>query len=662
MLTISAHLGKEWREQRLVLGSAALVLLALALAVGWSVPGRLIPAEVEVWFTIVAVAAGLVILAGDLVPGEARRGQLAFLIRAPGALRAAFVAKGVVLCAGLIGLWLVGWASGALCSSLAGEVGERTARWGGPGVVTTAIAGIACGVAVAAPWGFAVSCWLPRGASVVPATALVLLVVCAPPVVVAVSYRPPLSDATIALSIVLLFAGGIVAAWTSFVRGLRCGRRRDAFARGALASLVFVVPTVGWSFERAWSWHHVDLDNPEVVISGGLIGDGGLVFLNANRCWSRSGPIYGVACEPESGRWWQIGPPQGWFREWTGASGSSAQVSRLLPQRWLGRAQLNKSGYTVRTANAVDGTTGAVLALPETARHLTGVTKPLQAAAATLPIEGRRTFARNATPFVLPDGTRAWFEGRTTVIESPAGTREQFAWPDGCWPSSSTNGFGFRWGRGGSLTNRFFDLARRRDVQPPPAKRWNGWPLARPGSWVVTDDPKTPGAIRGPYLFDPDTGAQRALPVDTEADFVMLCGDGRLILRREASPSGYALFDPEANEQIALTLDGPAVEECQLRYVLPSGVKRAARTPSGYDVCLAIKGEPQSRLSSVGRRDGNSLSLCPWVKQLELVGFPDDDHVLVIVDGRTLERWTFGSAAREVLLRAGGGGATRHSP
>src|SRR5690606_3291434 len=106
-----------------------------------------------------------------------------------------------------------------------------------------AIAWIAGGLGVAAPWAFAVSCWLPRGASVLPATALTLALVVAPPILVGANYRVPVGTGEVVAAALLLFAGGLLAAWLSFVRGLRFGRRPATAFYGLAAAAVFVLPS-----------------------------------------------------------------------------------------------------------------------------------------------------------------------------------------------------------------------------------------------------------------------------------------------------------------------------------------------------------------------------------------------------------------------------------
>ena len=116
-----AHLNKEWNEQRMPLGVLAATLLIVALGFGTLAPASVIPADLEVWFVIVALSGGLLILASDLVTGEHRRGQFGFLLRTPRALRFAFAAKFTALMLGIVALFAIGLGIGTLCEWLVAQ-------------------------------------------------------------------------------------------------------------------------------------------------------------------------------------------------------------------------------------------------------------------------------------------------------------------------------------------------------------------------------------------------------------------------------------------------------------------------------------------------------------------------------------------------------------
>ena len=101
-----AHLAKEWREQRLLLAMCAAVLLVLPALAAWLLPDSGV-ARLP-WFAI-AVLVGAVVLGTELVGGEARRGQLDFLARLPGAMRQTMRAKLCVLAGGILVLAGIGY-------------------------------------------------------------------------------------------------------------------------------------------------------------------------------------------------------------------------------------------------------------------------------------------------------------------------------------------------------------------------------------------------------------------------------------------------------------------------------------------------------------------------------------------------------------------------
>jgi hypothetical protein len=414
---VRAHLWKEWREQRALLGWAVLALAALALGGGLCAPSRLVPNDIAVWFVIAALGIGFVGLAGDLVPGEARRAQLGLLVRTPGALRASFIAKLAVLGLGIAVLVVAGTALGMLCRWLA-DLGERMPRTDSLGHAPAVIPWIVGGVAVTAPWAFAVSCWLSRGASVLPATALTLAAVVGPPLLVGLAHSGPVGAAELATGVVLLFAGGVLAAWLSFVRGLRFGKHRGAALGGALAALVFVVPGWLWSGHAAWRWHHVDPNGRDVAIGTALLGgDGGVAFVGLNRQWpSRDGPAYMLAVDLATGHWRQLGDAQAWPYGIGMLARCEFLTGLAAPQPWVVRWQLDSRGQHAVRAGLLDGATGEVVAECPERRIPTEWGDRLADA------------ARRTTPFRLPDGGRPGSKAeRSSSSPAPANARRSAA-------------------------------------------------------------------------------------------------------------------------------------------------------------------------------------------------------------------------------------------
>ena len=631
MLTV--HLWKEWREQRLLLSALVLVLTVIALGFGLLAPARLIPADAELWFVIVAVSAGFVALAGDLVPGEQRRGQMAFLLRAPAGLRSAFVAKMLILLVGLAGLVGVGWSLGQLCLWAAGRSAGQTALLGH---APLAILWIGGGLAVASPWAFAVSCWLPRGASVLPATALTLALVVAPPILVAATYRAPVGSGEVIAAALLLFSGGLLAAWLSFVRGLRFGRRPATAFHGLAAAAVFVLPSWGWCAERVAAWYHVDPADRDVTLSDALLGaDGRSAFVTLNRRWSRGGPLYAVAVDLDSGAWRQLGSVQSAVQ----GVGLLARCEFLTglhaPQPFFLCWRLDHDAQAIVGAELRDGRTAALLAdCPD--RRIPDAFRDEVAAA-----------SRSTTPFLLPDGGRAWFEHRSVVIEDADGTRETVPWPAGTRPGLAA-GFGFFWlPDGGQPPREVFDLTRRRTL-PAPTVSFAAT-FVRSGAWVLRSRDTA-------ERFDPETGERRPLDLPEGARIDAIAGDGRVIV---TSGANAFLLDPDSGVREALSLAHAGIAGGVSFDVGPADWRTfhtPAHTPSGADVfTLRFRDGEDVRSTTFARRDGASLVAGPiTARSVRLVAIPDDDHVVVIADDRRLERWRFGSEAVEVLFQVGG--------
>ncbi len=633
---LSVHLRKEWHEQRVLLLGTIAVLAVVAVGYGLFVPAKFLPSDADLWFVIVALGAGFVGLAGDLVPGEQRRGQLGLLLRTPGAMRRAFAAKLVVLLGGLTVLLLAGLALGGLSLWLSGGRG-LPARVETIGFGSVAIAGVAIGIGTCAPWAFAVSCWLPRGSSVVPVTALTISAVAAPPVLVAAIWSVPVTRAEMASAIALVFGGGVLAAWLSFVRGLRFGRRFATVLNGLVAALVFVVPSWAWCGNRVWAWYRVNPSDRDVRIGDVLLGANlRTAFVGLQRNWLRNaGPCYAMVVDLESGQHHQLGPAQSYVRGAGSLSGSEWLTGVLGPQPYVLCERLDGTGEHVLGHQLIDGRSGDLACAFSEWRIPDGFATRLAAA------------ARATTPFVLPGGGRAWLEGGSVVVEDGHGTRTTIPWPEGARPSWGY-GLGLRWfgedGKG--YTGAVLDLTRHREVRLPMQKTV----FVGPGWWWV----EPTGFRSAPCRWNPDTGEFRVVESPMRERPTAMTGDGRFVFC--GNGDGPRIADTALQNAEALTCDDGRT---------PSGVHSAAafgmvvpapRTPGGADVFLAVFQDAANvPWRSFVRREGSLLTPTTAVRaQVRLVAIPDDDHVLVIRDDRTLERWRFGSDEVEVLFRVGG--------
>jgi len=292
------HLWKEWRDHRaVVLGIAVAVPLLLALA------RALLPAKADAVLPAIAAVGTLAIVllafATDLVPGETRRGRLEFLARLPGGLGAAFRAKLVFFLLAL-----------ALAPAYGFVVGACFAGWPGDGLGVAS--GYALAVLYAAPWVFAVSCWLPRGALALPATALVLGLLALPLYLLHLG-TPDYVPLTIDLIAggAAVAAGALAVAWVSFTRGYRRGGTfLSAGWRGLAASLVLLAPVYGYAGYRVHEWETVDPQADAFRISGFATGENErFLFVNATMRLRDARQVrpHALLVDVKTGRWTRVG-------------------------------------------------------------------------------------------------------------------------------------------------------------------------------------------------------------------------------------------------------------------------------------------------------------------------------------------------------------------
>ena len=257
--TFLTYLWKEWRDARGVAIGFALAIPVLLVVLAFALPHKLVTSDV--FSSVVALgcfAIALLSIGSDIVPGEARRGRLDFLRRLPANLATPFLAKLVFFTLSLTVWTVYGW----LVACLVGAFPTQLDAW--------MVAGCAAAVA---PWVFAVSCWLPRGALALPATGLLLALFGLPFYFMnqAWPYIRPTPGDLIAFMAVL-GVGAVVVAGVSFVRGYRFGRGIGAAAwRGLVVTVVLFVPTYAYAGYRVHEWHDLDINDKSFVIRDGWV-------------------------------------------------------------------------------------------------------------------------------------------------------------------------------------------------------------------------------------------------------------------------------------------------------------------------------------------------------------------------------------------------------
>ncbi len=302
MRTLGLYLWKEWRDQRaIVYGIAIAAPLLLGLA------ALLLPAKVlrDPLFCSLGAAGCFAMvalsLAGDLLPGEARRETLGFLRRLPRGLGVAFVAKLVLLLMALVLLTAWGYLAAAM--------------WGGPG---GPIDHRFLPASLVVLWLFAVSSWLPRGALALPASIVVLALLGLP---LWLLYDPAIFLVPRPQEVVayVAFAGliSLPVAWLSFVRGYRFGRGPlSAAIHGLVASLVLASPLWAHAAYRSREWRSFDFESANCLIGGGVVGEGGrYLFLNAQMSGGNR-PLHAIRLDLEAGAWQEVGGLGDFFAVW----------------------------------------------------------------------------------------------------------------------------------------------------------------------------------------------------------------------------------------------------------------------------------------------------------------------------------------------------------
>jgi hypothetical protein len=438
--------------------------------------------ENPVFPTITALACFAVALfsiGSDLVPGEARRNRFGFLLRMPAGLPAAFVAK-------VVFLFLVAALFSVYGYVLAGFLGAFPDRF------DSRVADLWPLAVAFAAWAFVVSCWLPRGALAVPATALFLAVV-ALPVYLMAAANPGVEwvlQYDVRRFVAFALAAALFVAWLSFVRGYRFGRGPASAAwRGLLASLVLAVPVWAHAHQRVQEWTTVDPCGDRLVIEYGFVGEGGrYAFVNARTTLSRSeipGPWHALVIDLETGEWRQAGRPDETFVHPLHWGRSPRHLAPVPYVRLPDSASREKDAWWI---HYFDGATGEVfksgwsnMRLPEVAERAAGLRPD------------------------VPEGAR---------VLGPCG-------------------LGYAVSVDGKL--KLHDPFRKRTYDPGDLPGFVNLTV-RPGRWLARRE-------RQWGLLDPDSKAWEPI---RDLDGLALMRDGRLI---HQEGSMLSVFDPESGER-----------------------------------------------------------------------------------------------------------------
>ena len=559
---LRVYLWKEWRDQRaVVLGFLAAIPLLLGICV-LVLPSSIVRDPILPRVALVgSFAIALLAFAGDLIPGEARRGRLDFLRRMPADLGAVFAAKLIALVGGLALFSAYGCALACLISGQALVVGGWLDWKFGLAVLWLV------------PWMLAVSCWLPRGALALPATGLLLALLGLPLYLIYSTHWGLAPTETVAFLFALgVPIGAVGIAWLSFVRGYRFGRGIGAAAlRGLLASVLLVAPAWAYAGYTAKEWRSLDTADPGFGIEGGIPGEGGrYLFLNGRRyipILGRPGPVHPLIVDLKTGTARVAGEPgqrfvrEGWM-QFSSREAVAINAHRLVV---LQIATKRADDGAVRHWNAYyDGRTGE--------RVKSGWSHLPQPEVDAL---------RRAGDLRLPEGCQVW----------------------------ASAGLGYGVFNSSKRRMEYYDPFRDRlyDKNRFP-KYW--FMQIRPGRWVAL-----PKNSQQPVLLDPDTGEAEPLPI-TGTTVVLPGGD--LLVN---SKRGLERFDPRTgarNLLVAGPCVGQLVDRRSLLLVSRGGQTRYARLgPGAGDIAFLPLGSGLRVLHSredgvlIGAEGGKVVRLAP---------------------------------------------------
>ncbi|MAG54999.1 MAG: hypothetical protein CMJ83_01780 [Planctomycetes bacterium] len=587
MNRVGINLWREWRENRRLLVTLLVLIPLVGLGAMFYFPAKHVgKSGFAPWMGLVAIAITVMTTTPALTSRDLGR---SFARRLPGTLAGPWFAKLLLVTI----VTPLAFLYGAACAEgLRLCIPEKAWR-------PTTLASyelplwLSLAVFVGGFWVQCVSTWLRAQLIAIPAAAA-LLALLALPVWWAVEITPDLAYHLVDLVAVgayLVLAPLLVGAW-SFIRGGRFeGRAWTPALAGVPLLILLSLPVWGWSTHRVLAWRHPDPRDPGIrMVAGYLDADGETV-------------------------WVHLLNPQ--TRDLMGR-----QPKQAIPIR----INLTTGAY-----EEVDGGYGSRLSLPKTIGTSTDT----------------ELFTRQFAPWRLPDGRRAWIWNDALRTDGPEGPVDLVAQDPECMWTVHFRGLTrvpARVGRGiehyelyDRYRDRLIPYRYERDslLMAILPTGWLHWQLGfwAPSRWTLWD-PLTDTTVTPPWL--------------TDADRVLFAtDDGRVVVRDSIQETLGRLWIVDATDGTRTPLGITNRGHAPVRGLSPWSSPRL-RTPSGH---LAVRIHDEGG-TTLARLDLERALLVPANGHTEpnlgfdpeVLGFPDDDHVIMVTNQRSIVRLRFGSS------------------
>ncbi len=640
---VAAHLWLEWRESRVAIVGVLLATVLLSVAAA-AIGVRAHVALTDAPSLLMVLGAALVVftLGSEVLSRELSREGRSAIPRLPGGLLVPFAVRTLVFLVVLVLCAAIGRNLTAFAiESLGGKLTS------GPALVEEGK--LLATIGLVAIFGLAGSCWLRQSTLAAPLGMLLVGILVLGPFAIEVdgtSVTDLLGESLQSAFIVALLCG-LLAAWTSFTRGLRHGAGRRAAAMAGLLTLAIgLLPIHGYAAYRAMQWLRCDPLDPDFRIQGMMVGTGGRhAFLRTGRRGDRANYTVSIVLDLETGAWKKIGHGLTFHTLEGGIFDNYPLADDRTPQRYV-RCVDWESRSVPYASTLYDGATGEPIGeFSKVVNDSTWKQRFLNE-------------ARGVTPIRLPDGRHVFALDDDFYRDRPDGSVETLEFPKRA----------FRMGSDGHdlfykpIVNnqiqpaRYRDLWTDEDAPIPGAKDYGGWRSRFDDALVVDVDRKNAKERVNTVELLEDDGTRRAFPGLSPDDLFVGTtsqGDAILLVVRTADYArrdfAVELMHPGTHERRAVHFEdgSPAIVSNLGRFGA-----MLTHTPIGSVVLRGQRRIGDRRAQwFLARLDEASATIaiapCDDISTACVV---DGSTALVVDNERSIVRVHFGSNESEILF------------